>query len=114
MASINHLTFWPQFGHLDHGDNTLQAMQLKLGKGIKAFWNVLGVEKLLTFHKGICMSFYVITITMHFKLKVWAFKDSLLPVLKISNIIKYLIMKIYLIHDNWRKNIFLPFAFSRI
>lgn len=62
------------------------------------------------------MSFYIITITVHFKLKVWAFKDSLLPVLKISNIIKYFIIKIYLIHENWgRGEIFvLPFAFSRI
>lgn len=64
-----------------------------------------GVGKLLTFHKGICMPFYIITITVHFKLKVWAFKDSLLQVLKISNIIKYFIMKIYLIHDNWGKNL---------
>lgn len=71
-----------------------------------------GVGKLLTFHKGICMSFYVITITVYFKLKVWAFKDSLLPVLKISNIIKYLIMKTFLIHDTWGKILFFPLPFQ--
>lgn len=49
------------------------------------------------------MSFYIIIITVPFKLKDWAFKVFLLPVLEISAILKYLILKIYLIHNNLKK-----------
>ena len=62
-------------------------------------------------------SLYVITVTVHFKRKEWAFKDFLLAVLKISTVIKYLIMTIHVLHDSEEKLsffFFLPFAFLRV
>ena len=62
-------------------------------------------------------SLYVITVTVHFKLRDWTFKDFLLAVLKISTIIKCLIMIIHLLHDNEEKLLFFffpPFAFLRV
>lgn len=40
VALINHLTLWPQFGHLYRGDTTLPtcfSVWLELGKGVKLF-----------------------------------------------------------------------------